>query len=138
MKGYALVADDNADLLAAVTAVLQDAGVTVRCATSGAEVVELLTQERQFDVVVTDISMPWISGLHVIRKARAVGMSTPFIIMTALQDRNLQVKLSELGEDVWQLRRKPFQFEELLTTVAAALARHPHGASAQMNTQSST
>lgn len=136
MKGYALVADDNADLLEAVTAVLQDAGVTVRCATSGAEVVELLIQERQFDVVVTDISMPWISGLQVIRKARALGRSTPVIIMTALQNRNLQVKLSALGGDVWLLRKR-FQFKELLTTVAAALARHPHGASAQMNTQPS-
>ena len=125
MEGYALVADDNAELLDAVTAVLEDAGVTVRRATSGAEVVKILTQEGRFDVVLTDISMPWISGLQVIRKVRAVGMRTPVVIMTALQDSDLQEKLSALGDDVWLLR-KPFQFAELLSIVDAALARRPH------------
>ena len=79
-----LVADDDPLLLSTITEALADFGATVATAGSGAELIEQLANEGPFDLVITDISMPWMSGLQVSRSARASGLKRPILFMTAL------------------------------------------------------
>lgn len=122
MRGTVLVADDNLELLDAVASVLEDSGITVRRATSGVELIQRLAKEGPFDVVLTDVSMPWMSGLQVIQNARSAGFGAPVVVMTALQDEAIAEKVRALGRDV-VLMRKPFELDELIGTVESLLKR---------------
>jgi DNA-binding response OmpR family regulator len=65
-----LVVDDERDVAEAIEAVLAHAGFTVVVALSAASGLEAAARQR-FDVVVTDIIMPKVNGLELIRKLRA-------------------------------------------------------------------
>jgi CheY-like chemotaxis protein len=62
-----LVADDDPLLLATVTDALTHLGAKVTSAASGAELIEQMANEGPFDLVVTDISMPWMNGCRRCR-----------------------------------------------------------------------
>lgn len=65
-----LVVDDERDVAEAIEAVLEHAGFTVVTADSAAQGLEAIHAQK-FDVVVTDIIMPKVNGLELIRKLRA-------------------------------------------------------------------
>jgi CheY-like chemotaxis protein len=117
-----LVADDDADLRMAATSALEADGAEVVAVASGAELVQQLAEEAPFDLLVTDVAMPWMSGLQVTLSARRAGLSLPVIVMTALRDADLPARVAALGGPV-QLLRKPFSLAELQATVASMLGR---------------
>jgi DNA-binding NtrC family response regulator len=117
----ALVADDDADLLEIVTSIIDRFGVDVITASCGVGLLKTLIHEGPFDVIVTDVWMPRITGLHVVHSARAVGLWCPVIIMTALRDIDTTRQVSGLGEDVLLLR-KPFSVGELHAALNESLA----------------
>ncbi|HEX8106907.1 MAG TPA: response regulator [Kofleriaceae bacterium] len=78
-----LVADDDRDLLEMVSRVLGRLGLEVGIASSGAELLEKLGEQGPFDLVVTDVSMPWISGLQVMHSARTAGMRCPIVVIAS-------------------------------------------------------
>ena len=125
MTARILVADDDPDMLDAVEASLGRSGAQVFRAANGAEMVQRVAAEGPFDLVITDISMPWMSGLQVARSARGAGQNTPIIVMTALRDRQLArfaADLRALGDDVVMLR-KPFELGDLEKAVGRFLPR---------------
>jgi|SRR5581483_1562668 len=65
-----LVVDDERDVAEAIEAVLAHAGFTVITAESAAQALEHVAAHK-FDIVVTDIIMPKVNGLELIRKLRA-------------------------------------------------------------------
>jgi CheY-like chemotaxis protein len=71
MGNKALVADDDPDLLAAVAASMHELGLKVQRATNGAEFIQYLAEAGPYDIVVTDIAMPWMSGLQAALAHRA-------------------------------------------------------------------
>jgi CheY-like chemotaxis protein len=107
-----LVADDDALLLSAVVEAFTQFGADVTPAASGAELIDALAGEGPFDLVVTDVSMPWMNGLRAMRTARAAGVGTAVILMTALQDKNLEREVRALGGQA-MLLRKPFALTDL-------------------------
>ncbi len=117
-----LVADDDPELLSAVAEALRDLGAEVTRADNGVELIERLAQDRPFDLIVTDISMPWMSGLQAMHSARAAGLETAVVVMTALKDDALVEKVRALGENA-ALLRKPFDLAELEDLVAKLLSR---------------
>jgi DNA-binding response OmpR family regulator len=121
-----LVADDDPLLLATVADALMLAGATVSRAASGAELIEQLGNEGPFDLVVTDISMPWMNGLQAIQAVRAAGLGTPVIVMTALTDERLPSQIRALGENALLLR-KPFDLAQLVAAASTLLARRSTG-----------
>src|SRR5262245_658601 len=111
MNARVLVADDDPSSLALVAAALERLGCTVTCAEDGDELLQKLATNGPFDLVVTDISMPWMTGLQVAHSARAAGLKTPVIVMTALPIHAARV--TELGAPV-VLLRKPFEIKQLV------------------------
>jgi CheY-like chemotaxis protein len=88
-----LVVDDNAQVRALLTTLLEEHGASVTGVGSAAEALRVLPQERP-DVLLTDLSMPEEDGLHLIRQVRALpperGGRTPAALVTGLaaaQDR---------------------------------------------------
>jgi two-component system response regulator TctD len=116
-----LVADDDAELLSLVTKALRLFGADVVAVTSGGELLEKVANDRPFDVIVTDITMPWMTGLHVMHSARAAGLPVPVVVMTALRDPTLPEQVSALGAHA-ELLQKPFSIDELFAALRRALA----------------
>lgn len=117
---HVLVVDDDPSLLGTLSEALEHAGAVVALAHDGSELIEAMGEQGPFDLVVTDVSMPWMTGLLAIQSTRTAGLPTPVIIMTALEDATLPNRVRALGGRVAFLR-KPFslaEFEAAIDKVA--------------------
>ncbi len=115
-----LVADDDADLLSCIVESLAHRASEIVSATSGADLLDCLAERGPFDLVVADISMPWLNGLQVAQFVREAGLEVPWIVITGLDDPSLPSRIRKLGERT-QLLRKPFGLPELESVVAFLL-----------------
>jgi nitrogen regulation protein NR(I) len=82
-----------------------------------------LAQEQPFDAVVTDLKVPGLNGLEIVRQLHAARPRLPIILMTAHGTTEIAIEATKLGAYDYLL--KPFEMEELLalTTKAVASAR---------------
>jgi len=119
-----LVADDDLDFLDAVVRAAEYVDLDVTRATSGDELLASLTDAGPFDVVVTDIAMPWSSGLTVMRAARRAGWRQPLIVMSGFYDTDTLHQIVALGAHASFLL-KPFTLRELYAALRAALRPKP-------------
>jgi two-component system, OmpR family, response regulator TctD len=116
-----LVADDDSDILNLVGTALRNFGADVVSVSSGGELLESLANAGAFDVIVTDIAMPWMSGLQVMQSARTAGLPVPVVVMTALRDPSLPDQVRSLGARA-ELLHKPFSVDELYAAIRRSLA----------------
>jgi len=115
-----LVADDDPQLLESVAEALTRVGADVVQATNGAQLIEHMADHGPFDLVVTDIAMPWMSGVRAMRAARTAGLGMPLVVMTALRDEGIAAEVKSVGAT---LLRKPFALGELESVAAKLLAK---------------
>jgi two-component system KDP operon response regulator KdpE len=95
-------------------------------AASGEEGVRLATAHRP-DLVVLDLSLPGMDGMQVLRELR-LSSAVPIVVLTVRDDRSDKVEALDAGADDYVV--KPFDTEELLARVRAALRRHEPAGSA--------
>jgi len=112
-----LVADDDPDVLYDVASTLEGMGASVTRAASGDELITCLGDDGPFDLVVTDIAMPWMTGLQAMQSTRYAGLSTPVIVMTALRDEEIPDRVRALGDNA-VLLHKPFGSRDLAGALA--------------------
>jgi DNA-binding response OmpR family regulator len=125
----ALVADDDDDMLEMVAKALRRSGSTVVAVTSGGDLLEKLANDGAFDLVVTDIVMPWMTGLQVMHSARMAGLPVPVVVITSLRDHTLAAHITALGARA-ELLHKPFSIAELYAAVHRCLVERDPGADA--------
>ena len=118
-----LVADDDVLLLDSVCEVFTRLGANVARALNGGDLIDQLATVGPFDLIITDISMPWMSGLQAIRSTRAAGLATSAIVMTALSDTQIPAQVKSSGAKT-VLLRKPFKLSELEATASALSGGH--------------
>jgi CheY-like chemotaxis protein len=116
-----LVADDDPELLEAVADALGRLDAEVVRAATGAELIDRLADSGPFDLVVTDVAMPWMTGIRAMRAARTAGLGMSLIVITALRDRTIPAEVKALGRNA-ALLRKPFEIKELESVAARLLA----------------
>lgn len=116
-----LVADDDPQLLEALSEALEQLGAAVVQAHNGGELIDRLADTSPFDLIVTDISMPWMTGLSSMRAARTAGLGTPLIVITGLAAETIPGEVRALGQNA-VLLRKPFEMRDLKSAAEQLLA----------------
>jgi DNA-binding NtrC family response regulator len=116
-----LVVDDEPKLGKLVTEMLErDGHVVVRAGGGRQALVELAS--HPFDVVLTDLRMPEVDGLAVLREARAVGSAPDVVVMTAFGTTETAVEAMKAGAADYLL--KPFSVDELRLRVRRLAEKH--------------
>jgi CheY-like chemotaxis protein len=113
-----LVVDDEAQVRAMLVALLRRAGHTVGQATDGQEVVER-SEHEQWDLIISDMTMPRLDGPSMLQQLRARGVATPVILVTGRVDSEGLARAR--ASDAYAVLAKPFEAARLLAMVAAAL-----------------
>ncbi len=116
-----LIVDDNPDLRTYVSGILRDQGYQVWLARNGSEGFQA-AQARHPNLIITDLMMPLVSGLDLIRMVRedADLKGTPIVLLTAKADEDTRIDGVEKGADAYL--SKPFSDRELLAEVHNLLA----------------
>jgi DNA-binding response OmpR family regulator len=114
-----VIAEDDDDMRNVLCELVSALGVDVASASSGGDLILLLTDDGPVDLLITDVRMPWMTGFQVALSARNSGLGIPIIIVTAFPDETLRAQVEDLGRAV--LLAKPFRPEELLSLVRARL-----------------
>lgn len=118
-----LMIEDDIALSAATKISLERAGYQVDLSTNGTEGLELALTGA-YDILLVDRMLPGLNGTAVISAIRLREMTTPVIILTALDGINDRVEGLDAGADDYLT--KPFATQELLARLRA-LSRRPSG-----------
>jgi two-component system KDP operon response regulator KdpE len=114
-----LVVDDEVGIRKVVRDALERAGHQVESAADGVAALDLL-EEQGVDLVVTDLSMPKMSGLELVRRIREKS-GIPILVLTVRQEEREKVRLLDAGADDYVT--KPFGVAELVARTRALLRR---------------
>ena len=111
-----MVVDDNPDIITIVTTILEGKGYQVLSASSGQELLNLLT-DRKPDLIILDIMMPEMDGLEVLGRLKAVTetASIPVILLTAKVQYEDVLGGYKLGADYYI--KKPFTSTQLVNGI---------------------
>ena len=113
-----LVVDDKQSFCFMIKGYLEDAGYRVACASSGAEALAELEQDR-FCLILSDMVMPEMDGLELLRQVRSRKLQLPFVLVTAHGSIDSAVAAMKEGADDYLL--KPMHRDELLVVVQRLL-----------------
>lgn len=113
-----LIVEDDQELRELLIEICSDITPDIRSAANGAEALYFLA-EGNIDAVLSDISMPKLSGLELLEKLRCDGNEIPFVILSGHDSRKNISEAIRLG--VTEFLDKPFNNEKLLSVIKAAL-----------------
>ena len=119
-KAHIVVVDDEPAIRSALTELLEGDGYSVTPAEDGVAAVEAMA-ERPADVVVTDLQMPRMDGMQLLKKLRETAKDVPVIVVTSLQDLSSAVTAMRSGAEDYMT--KPVDFDALLVTIERCLER---------------
>ena len=115
-----LVIEDETELRELLGRALKKEGFAVDLCADGTEGLYYAT-EFPIDLAIIDLGLPGLSGMEIVRKARAAERDFPILILTARADWQDKVEALELGADDYVT--KPFRLEEVIARVHALLRR---------------
>jgi DNA-binding NtrC family response regulator len=116
-----LVVDDELEMAAVIADELGDRGYSAVAIRSGREAIERLRHEP-FDALVTDLRMPDVDGLRLLRVSRALDPSRPVIVMTG--HGAIDTALEAAGQGAFHYLTKPFSLTHLVELIESALHAH--------------
>ena len=115
-----LFVDDEEMLVRIGERVLVGAGYRVTTATDGEEALELVREDPQrYDLVVTDQTMPGLTGMELSAKVREIQPKLPVILVSGYSSEITSAEAREIG--IWSCCQKPMDMLALLTAVRTVL-----------------
>jgi DNA-binding NtrC family response regulator len=117
-KGEILVVDDDPSLRRVLQAQLEQEGYEVAVAASAQQTLSVL-QLRAFDLIITDLRMPGMSGLELLKQTRAQHPQTPVIVLTAFGTVDTAVEAMKAG--AYDYLTKPVHPDEMSVVVRRAM-----------------
>lgn len=115
-----LLVDDEPNIIEILEIVLRDEGMEVLKASSARNALELL-RKSEVDVVISDIRMPDMSGVELLKEAKKIAPETIFILITAFA--STETAIDALQHGAYDYLTKPFKMEELLNIVRHSLEK---------------
>jgi len=113
-----LLVDDDPNILSALSSSLADSSHRITTTLGGQNALDVLHQ-RPFDLVITDLNMPGVDGIAVLRRAKGMGSNTKVIIMTGSVIPNSTLR--HVFREANGFLPKPFGLIELYRAVASCL-----------------
>ncbi len=110
-----LVVDDDPVMVRALDGRLKKEGYDVFATVDPKEAVEELSQS-DFDLIISDIVMPYISGIELLSQIKIASPRTPIILISALDQKELILTAFELGAQ--DFVTKPLNLDELLLRIS--------------------
>ncbi|HMW47865.1 MAG TPA: response regulator [Cellvibrionaceae bacterium] len=116
-----LAVDDSASMRQMVTFTLKGAGHDVTEACDGVEALKVAKNQSKFDLVISDINMPNMDGIALIKELRSLPefKFTPILMLTTESGTDKKSEGKAAGATGWIV--KPFNPDQLLATVGKVL-----------------
>ena len=118
-----LIAEDDGEMRALLAHTLRHSGYSVIECADGLELMEYLASFldrsmcQHLDLVVSDVRMPWVTGLEVLRCTHDYVGYPPFVLVTAFPDEETRAQAMQLGAAL--MLSKPFEMDYFLEIVRA-------------------
>lgn len=114
-----LIVDDEPYVRTVMAAMLEKSNYSPVLAASGIEAVELIKNGPPYDLILSDIMMNGLDGIGLLERVRKTQPDTPIVMVTAIHD--ISVAISAMRKGAYDYLLKPFEREQLLSTVKRAL-----------------
>jgi len=119
MADRILVVDDEKEIRDIVTSTLNSAGYACKKAGSGTEALAALDAGEQFDLMLSNLTMADLDGIGLLERTRDKCPNMPVVIVAAIDE--IPVALTAIRDGAYDYLLKPFEREQLLSTVSRAL-----------------
>ena len=120
-KGKILVVDDERSMREMLEIFLGREGYEVAGCSSASDALEVLAEDQGFDLIITDINMPGLTGLDLLKSVGELEKEIPVIMITAYGSPDSAVQAMKLG--AVDYITKPFRIEEVKARISAAVER---------------
>src|ERR1039458_8592951 len=117
-KPHLLLIDDDPNTLASLSRAFRLAGYEATVCDSAARALELIRAER-FDVIFSDVVMPGKDGISLLEDLKAIGVTTPVVMISGQANVEMAVRATRLG--AVDFLEKPLSTEKLLVTIENVL-----------------
>lgn len=118
-KAMILVVDDEPQVADTLRDLLEYEGFKVETAENGRQALDRLTSGHRFDLVITDMKMPEMDGLELLKRIQKLRKNLPVIVLTGYA--TLKNGLQAIKEGVYDYVSKPFSVDLLISVVHQAL-----------------
>ena len=109
-KKRILIVEDDEETRALLKDTIEDEGYKTASVNNGSEAFRKLAKES-FDLIVTDVRMPGLTGLDILPRIKKLQPDAPIIVITAFGTEEVQRKALERGANAYL--EKPIHFSEL-------------------------
>ena len=118
MKTVILIVDDEQNIREGLREALQIPAYTIITAENGLQAEEIV-RSRAIDLVISDLKMPGMSGLELLKKIQTISPATFFIMMTAYGTVDSAVRA--IKEGAYEYLTKPINLDQMELLIARAL-----------------
>lgn len=116
-----LVVDDQPEVLALISVILEDIGYAVKACNGPFEAIEILAEQAgDFDLIVADFTMPGMNGTELANRVRRDYPDLPFVIVSGQEMKALEA-LKKTSQSIREVVRKPVIPAQLFEAVEKAL-----------------
>jgi len=113
-KKRILIVEDDEEMSALLRDVIEEEGYKTDSVNNGSEAFRKLVKES-FDLIITDIRMPGLTGLDILPGMKKLHPEAPIIVITAFGSEEVQRKALERGANAYL--EKPIHFKTLRTLI---------------------
>jgi diguanylate cyclase (GGDEF)-like protein len=118
-----LYAEDEKDLREVTHQILKGFTKKQYVAQNGQEGLELFKQyENEIDLIITDVNMPILNGLDMVKEIKKININIPIIVATAFSNKEYLLEAIDIGVDKYVL--KPIDIAKLLQVMSQSLIYH--------------
>lgn len=121
-RGHLLAVDDDPNVLRSLARLLKSRGYMVETVGSGHEAMERITRSGEFDAILSDISMPGMTGIQLLRTVREHDLDVPVLLVTGEPAVSTAVQALEYG--AFHYLTKPVDIDELEKIIDRGINLH--------------